>query len=493
MAITYDDGPYSYTQELLELLDQYSAKATFFVVGNNLGKGAIDETESWRSVIRNMDSKGHQIASHTWSHQNLDSITSEQRYDQMVKNEMAIRNIIGKYPTYMRPPYSACDTTGCQADLQALGYVITSFDLDTDDYNNLTPAGMEIAKENFKNGIDTALPDGDRLAIAHDIHELTVRNLTPYMLEYVYNNNWTAVTVGECMNDPPENWYRASIVTPNYPTSTDGSCGPNNGLGQSCIGYVGSNGTLEECCSQLVVTLKPRDPHCADKHFERYGTCGSSNDFCGASCDPEYGLCSTPPPNSTSSDVLSPTTSDYIISETPTYEPEPSTSGNATITIPMSESMVSETSTPTYDDDDDDDTMTMSMSSTPPDDEPTSTALPISTDGNCGPDFGVTCAGFVQENGEAGPCCSQYGYCGASDAYCGASCQPLYGECGSSEPEPSSMSMEPSATPTPDYPEYPQGGVSTDGKCGPDNGGQTCKFLVIVMYVGGWLLIRCVR
>lgn len=189
--------------------EAYNAKATFFITGNNLGKGSIDE--NWTGVIKKMYARGHQIASHTWSHQNLDQITHEQRMDQMVKNEMAIRNIIGKYPTYMRPPYSACESAACQADLKALGYVVTSFDLDTDDYNQLIREKIQISKDNFKEGIDSALPNGQRLAIGHDIHELTALNLTGYMLDYVYSNGFTAVTVGECMNDPVANWYRDSL------------------------------------------------------------------------------------------------------------------------------------------------------------------------------------------------------------------------------------------------------------------------------------------
>jgi hypothetical protein len=50
----------------------------------------------------------HQVASHTWSHPDLCNITSYQRKNEMWKNEMALRNIIGVIPTYMRPPYSDC-------------------------------------------------------------------------------------------------------------------------------------------------------------------------------------------------------------------------------------------------------------------------------------------------------------------------------------------------------------------------------------------------
>jgi hypothetical protein len=263
-----------------------NAHATFFITGNNIGKGAIDE--NWRDVISKMYANGHQIASHTWSHQNLDQITSEQRFDQMVKNEMALRNIIGKYPTYMRPPYSACDTAACQADLKTLGYVVTSFDLDTDDYNQLTKEKIQTAKNNFKNGIDLAGPNGDALSISHDIHDLSANNLTGYMLDYVYNAGWTAVTVGECMNDPVENWYRdsaagprpsatpfssAPVPTPTGPTSLDGQCGTASG--SSCIGFVGPDG-LSECCSPA-------------------GWCGRSVDYCGTGCNPLFGKCGTQP------------------------------------------------------------------------------------------------------------------------------------------------------------------------------------------------------
>jgi hypothetical protein len=286
IAITYDDGPYIYTEKVMAQFEARNAHATFFVTGNNIGKGSIDE--NWTGVISKMYANGHQVASHTWSHQNLDEITHEQRVDQMVKNEMAIRNILGKYPTYMRPPYSACITEACMADMATLGYVITSFDLDTDDYNQQTPEKIQIAKDNFKDSLDAAGPNDERLAIAHDIHELTALNLTGYMLDYVYSKGWTAVTVGECMNDPEANWYRdstpgvkpsatpsssAPVPTPTGPTSEDGQCG--SASGQSCIGFTGPAG-LSECCSPS-------------------GWCGNSDAYCGTGCNPLYGKCGPQP------------------------------------------------------------------------------------------------------------------------------------------------------------------------------------------------------
>lgn len=157
-----------------------------------------------------MYSDGHQIASHTWSHADLSTITSARRRDEMVKNEMAFRNILGFIPTYMRPPYSSCtEASGCQDDLAALQYHVIYFDLDTDDYQNDSPDLIQNAKNNFDDFFEGTSPDTDSaLVIAHDIHEQTVHNLTEYMLEGIQSRGYRTVTVGECLGDPDTNWYR---------------------------------------------------------------------------------------------------------------------------------------------------------------------------------------------------------------------------------------------------------------------------------------------
>ena len=52
VAFTFDDGPYNYTSDLLDKLKVYGAKATFMITGNNLGKGAIDTTPQWSTLIK---------------------------------------------------------------------------------------------------------------------------------------------------------------------------------------------------------------------------------------------------------------------------------------------------------------------------------------------------------------------------------------------------------------------------------------------------------
>lgn len=69
---------------MLNLLESYNAKATFFITGINNGKGAIDTTPAWNAVIKKMYAKGHQLASHTWSHADLSTLTEAKRRDEMV-------------------------------------------------------------------------------------------------------------------------------------------------------------------------------------------------------------------------------------------------------------------------------------------------------------------------------------------------------------------------------------------------------------------------
>ncbi|CAJ2513434.1 Uu.00g015530.m01.CDS01 [Anthostomella pinea] len=211
VTLTYDDGPDEYTADLPDLLAKYNASATFFITGVNNAKGQIDDTSiAWPGIIKRMHAENHQIASHTWSHANLSAVTSARRRDEMHKNEMAFRNILCPIPTYMRPPYSSCTTdSGCEADMAELRYHVTYFDLDTADYLNPSPSQIQNAKTNFDAFFEGKSPVADNaLVIGHDIIEQTVHNLTEYMLLGIQSRGYRAVTVGECLGDAAENWYR---------------------------------------------------------------------------------------------------------------------------------------------------------------------------------------------------------------------------------------------------------------------------------------------
>jgi peptidoglycan/xylan/chitin deacetylase (PgdA/CDA1 family) len=142
VALTFDDGPHQYTEELLDYLKVMKVNATFFVTGGSGGKGSIGNPNNpYHNDIQRMLAEGHQIASHTWTHQDLSLVGHDYRLLQITHNEKAIANAIGMVPTYIRPPYLSCDD-GCQTDLGALGYHAVNIDLDTNDWQMSMPASI---------------------------------------------------------------------------------------------------------------------------------------------------------------------------------------------------------------------------------------------------------------------------------------------------------------------------------------------------------------
>jgi hypothetical protein len=76
---------------------------------------------------------------------------------------------------------------------------------------------IQTAKENFLSGIEFNRVENfnQNVIINHDIHYQTAYNLTNYMLDYMNFTGWsTSVTLGECLGDPPENWYRNASGAP---------------------------------------------------------------------------------------------------------------------------------------------------------------------------------------------------------------------------------------------------------------------------------------
>ncbi|ODQ52471.1 glycoside hydrolase/deacetylase [Saitoella complicata NRRL Y-17804] len=221
VALTFDDGPYLYTTNILELLKNHSAVATFFITGNNLGKGPIDNTSlPWASMIQEAYANGNQIASHTWTHPDLSTLSvAEQKYE-MELNEMALRNILGFFPTYMRPPYSSCTAeSGCEDTMNGMGYHVIYFDVDSDDYNQDAPNLIQNSKNWVKGNLTDANSD-NRLVIMHDIHYQTSYNLTTYVLELCKTMGLEFITVGECLGDPEANWYRSSSPASATPSAS---------------------------------------------------------------------------------------------------------------------------------------------------------------------------------------------------------------------------------------------------------------------------------
>ncbi|EGY16563.1 hypothetical protein VD0002_g3110 [Verticillium dahliae] len=268
-ALTFDDGPFSFTDHVLDLLKAAGVKATFFVNGQNWG-----DINDYRPTVERILAEGHQLGSHTNRHPDLTTQSDAEIIEDMTTLENTLISLVGRFPTYMRPPYFAYNDDTLSI-LGALGYHVIDADLDTNDwrYNNL---GNETAVGIFQQG----LAAGGTIALAHDVHQNTAEVLVPEFLRILATTNLTAVPVGQCLGDPEENWYSTtrtatptatgvptpviitSTVTPTGVIGPDGACGGDQG-------FVCLAGT---CCSQ-------------------FNFCGTSRDHCGTGCQNAFGVC----------------------------------------------------------------------------------------------------------------------------------------------------------------------------------------------------------
>lgn len=196
IALTFDDGPYAYTDQVISALGAAGMRATFFLNGQNWAS-----IWDYQGTVQRMINEGHQVGSHTWSHPDLANLGPGDVTYQMNELDNALYNIIGKAPTYMRPPYFSVSGENLQT-LGDLGFKVIHSDIDTLDWDNT--GNPQVPIDNFNNGVN----NGGRLVLAHDVHASTANNVVPAMISSIQSRGLQAVTVGECLGDSPSNWYK---------------------------------------------------------------------------------------------------------------------------------------------------------------------------------------------------------------------------------------------------------------------------------------------
>ncbi|KAF9432702.1 hypothetical protein BGZ76_010442 [Entomortierella beljakovae] len=201
-ALTFDDGPHTFTNELLDILKKKGVKATFFMNGNNYGS-----ITSYRSVVQRAYSEGHQIASHTWDHKDLKGMKVSDVKLEMSKLDSAFKSILNVRPVYMRPPYGSLDDSATKT-INDLGYKIVTWDRDTEDWEH-----PDDVATNFKVYTSSLTKSGlkkpGHIFLQHDVNKATALTLAPKAIDLALKRKYKVVTVGECLGVPKSQWYRS--------------------------------------------------------------------------------------------------------------------------------------------------------------------------------------------------------------------------------------------------------------------------------------------
>lgn len=97
LALTFDDGPSESTPEILEVLAEHRARATFFLLGAN--------AERLPEVARSVARQGHETGSHSYSHPRFYLSTPRRIAAEIARGQQALEGVLGTSPSLFRPPY----------------------------------------------------------------------------------------------------------------------------------------------------------------------------------------------------------------------------------------------------------------------------------------------------------------------------------------------------------------------------------------------------
>jgi len=180
VALTFDDGPHeTHSDELLDILEENHALATFFEVGGNVWE--------YPEPVARMAEMGCEVASHSNAHKNLSKMRKSTLLADLDAADQAFIAAGVDAPTIVRPPYGAVNNTV----KSATGRAMITWTVDTEDWRSRDAAAVVDYVKNYGD------LDGE-IILMHSIYQSTVdavRELVPWLQEQGYQ----LVTVTELM------------------------------------------------------------------------------------------------------------------------------------------------------------------------------------------------------------------------------------------------------------------------------------------------------
>ena len=177
IALTYDDGPGKYTGKILDALEKYDAKATFFVVGKNVAGNA--------ATVKRAYNMGCEIGNHSYYHDYLTKMSASKLKEDLQRTDAAIRSVTGETPKLMRPPYGSYKTNTVRNNV---GKPIIMWNIDTRDWETRS-ASKTLAS------VKRSARDGS-IILMHDIHKSTC-DAAESIIKYLTEQGYQLVTVSE--------------------------------------------------------------------------------------------------------------------------------------------------------------------------------------------------------------------------------------------------------------------------------------------------------
>jgi peptidoglycan/xylan/chitin deacetylase (PgdA/CDA1 family) len=182
IALTFDDGPCSRTDEILDILASHDARATFFMIGRWVPE--------YEHVLRRLVDCGHEIGNHSFDHAELRGRPLRSIY-QIARTSRRVRAAVGSAPRLFRPPYTRFDAWVLLAVRFARARMVT-WSVDPRDWSPTTTPSQ------VHDRVVGAVRDGD-IVVLHESETAGAPTLAalPGILRTLQARGYRMVTVSE--------------------------------------------------------------------------------------------------------------------------------------------------------------------------------------------------------------------------------------------------------------------------------------------------------
>ncbi|MFD3449270.1 polysaccharide deacetylase family protein [Microbacteriaceae bacterium 4G12] len=196
--LTFDDGPGTLTPQVLDILDKYQVKGTFFVVGPNAKK--------YKDFVGREKRDGNYVGMHSMTHDFKKLYTQGHFVNEMKEDQQIIKDIIGSEPQLCRPPFGSMpglnqklrDET-VNAKLKVWDWTIDSLDWK---YNKVP---FEKSVPTIVNNVLTHATGKREVVLMHDIHPQSVKAL-PIIIEKLREKGYDFEVYNEQAHFPLNFW-----------------------------------------------------------------------------------------------------------------------------------------------------------------------------------------------------------------------------------------------------------------------------------------------
>lgn len=176
IALTFDDGPSSYTEEIISILKENDAVATFFILGNKV--------KTYENVLKKSLEYGNELGNHTFNHKWLTKLKDEEIKKQIQDTQDVIYETLGYTPVLFRPSYGSINKR-VRSDI-SLDVVL--WNIDTMDWKY-----KSVSK--IKDRATINAEDGS-IILMHDTYERTKKAL-PEIIKTLKEKDFVFVTISE--------------------------------------------------------------------------------------------------------------------------------------------------------------------------------------------------------------------------------------------------------------------------------------------------------